>query len=1209
MLETVDVKTGNPKFTITGKDETKAILTKADDGTWTVRTKRKLVGKGLTEAKAIQAADDTIIPAGVSYQDETISRLIERAVYEPNPRKAERALKVVKGRVTPDQYERIAAAQKALEEIRTAPPDALPPPPPPLGGAPTPEAIPTAPAAPPQPILPPDVQALLDEKFVQHPEFKGMNAQEVRDAIQQQVQLDQLAHQELTAAGYEPTVPEPKGHRQPRTIIDKPKMKPTKVTLSDGREIANPQAEVDRLSKKYYKVDLATADPRAVANDLASRAKEYDINPKGRKDLPLAVDMLDALFNRLPRALATADPFSSYGYSERNILSNIATSTLGTGGKSVDQQVMVNVAKDVFHGIRQNLEDHPSSAMRITEDLGFSKDVGGGIKPHEPVVYDQSGVGIGANTPTRRLAEKLHVDAPAKWFDKKRGFDSGWEYAGKSAGTYVPLLQDLIKEAIPDVATSLAKYAEKRGIALDRDELRRLMFALRNEDTRVFSYDDLETAVHDAAIAKGASEDAATRMGQQANRDWKFKSRQAQLDAIDRTNHIYPTSRRMTNIDNFLRYGTLFHFWSTRTYRFMLEEMIRHPQLYHMWQESHQGLSRMAEEGNYPLAVQMFMRIGESPFGFMLYANPASLYLVTALQPDPQIRPDPNHVTWLGKELLHFKQKTGFGPTPWIDAVLNFAGVYGDALPPNPWPSRTQEWAGAAIDVALTQMGHGHGTPVWDNAMSQIRGWTSGHVGGTHNIPASDQSAYTVDTVGSLVLDNNPELKSRMMQVGPDGYPTTDAMAAKAEFDAIMNDPHNPEYEQADQDAALSKWTTQSLNMFSPITTKAIVESRQHDIDSSHEGKKPGATPTVWQQQAAQIRGMVTETQPSAEIDKAVSEYHDLGTEDQKTLASGWSDIVYGVDDPTKVDPYGAVVIGGQSYAVHDIKMMSTEDRKALADAWVASQGGTQELKDYYALQDKFAKDNPEYGAYDSWKTTASHYNGGGPNAIHEFRMDRAKQNPNFKREMESHRDYLLKQGTDPAVMESELDKWAISPSGYKAAQGIKDNIYSPNPTSTGDQGTVDSIVKSVGSGNAGGQQGNSPTSTADKLKKDIANYKRDAALAVGIMANYGLDASAITSSNPYIVQTMQQVLGNNAPVMTTLMRQYVEWQGFQPKGADTGITAFATYLDKLSQTDVGLSDAALAPWLQASGATSGYQSGSIPITSGAYQYLSRVGG
>src|SRR5207344_1366190 len=112
-------------------------------------------------------------------------------------------------------------------------------------------------------------------------------------------------------------------------------------------------------------------------------------------------------------------------------------------------------------------------------------------------------------------------------------------------------------------------------------------------------------------------------------------------------------------------------------------------------------------------------------------------------------------------------------------------------------------------------------------------------------------------------------------------------------------------------------------------------------------------------------------------------------------------------------------------------------------------------------------------------------YNGGGPEAARQFRTDRVKNNPNFKLEMDNYRTYLKEtKGLSGEPLEVSLDQWAAGPSGYKAAQGIKDNIYNPDPISTGDQGTVDSIVRSIGSGNAGGQNGNSPTTTADKLKK-----------------------------------------------------------------------------------------------------------------------------
>jgi len=1001
-------------------------------------------------------------------------------------------------------------------------------------------------------LLPPDVAATMNEPFLgqAEPLYKGKPFRHVRDAIHGGVVADQAQAQRLAqeiaankqTLGLDPNEPL---LRPTRRGVTRPVVRVGDLTsdqvIAQEKELAALQAKHARSG------DILAGDARDIANRAAAYQKELDLNPNLAKRPHLALDLLNALAFRSQRHLALL--FPSYG--ERNVIGNLISSTIGTGGDNADM---------ILRHFGDALRQETPYADRFAADWGLPTP-----SRYQEATNTLDVTGVGADTPARELSRKLRVTEPvAKGFDATKRFYRRFEIAAKIDLGYLPIARAQAQEGMATLADELTSYLGKRGVEATRDGVRDAIWAVRKEETGVFAAADLRPEMRQFALDHGMDEAAADRFAQTAGDRWTRLSREAQNEATAQTERIFPSQRRMTNLDRLAGYVFFFHMWPTRMARFALEEMVRRPQIYHLWREANRGLNRMAEEGNYPMSARMLMKIADSPFGFALFMNPSSLWLVSQLQPDTQTAQDPEHMTKFGHFLKEVKNTTGLGTAPFIDAALNVLGVYGNAFPPAPWPGTMFDLAGAAVDDALIRMGQGPGTPIYKNAMVQLRAMASGILPGTSNIPATDQSAYTVDIVGSVVLDNDPALAQRMAQVGPDGKPTADALAAKAEYAAIMDNPDDPRYVAAEKQAADQNLFTRVFNALSPFSLKAKLLSRERTLDASHAGTaatNAGGEMTPLEQGAKQVRDAVTQTPEANQLDAELGEYHLLGTERQQQLGDGWALIAFvGFDPATQT-----VTIGGRAYTAAELNAMTPQERYALADAWVAEVGGTQELATYRDQQDTFKAAHPMLKGYDDYKAQISKSPLGEDGWIAVTRQG----NPSFDA-------YLTEQQQKYGTLPRDA---AFTPGGYFAYQGKQHSIYDPNPPSVRDMSAVpfnaNETVGGIGQATSSGS-GNSVQARADRLAQSVAVYTaKIAAIQPYLPQNTSWDSLSPNERAAYTASLARQ--GLSIPGMPSTVANYYAWKNTRPVGADTSYAAYFSWMDEMDAklglpagTDVG---------------------------------------
>lgn len=673
--------------------------------------------------------------------------------------------------------------------------------------------------------------------------------------------------------------------------------------------------------------------------------------------------------------------------------------------------------------------------------------------------------------------------------------------------------------------TSYQAYVDELGQRFTAEQLRKQMIELGR----------------DAQIPSEQIMTFADRLA----RDWTHATDQM-VKAADAEQKRVLFSYERTNLDQALGNVIFFHYWMTRAIPAYARIALRNPEIAAMWVRAWKDIQNRGEREGYPKSLQGFIRFMGTTEGFYGLWNPLNVILPVA-----DMAPDAMAEGW-------YEQLTQFiFLSPMIRSAFSVLGVDSQATDPlNTYAIRSMVMA----IVNKVRAETGKAGPARDPFEALLRrGYEIANaVVAKTNLPGTQQRQF---------------LDPMTFQVSEIRYVVADVIEKQT---GIPKDQWGPEqwtlWEQAIADGEAG------------VENSLYQEAFQQWADAKLEGRVlnsliPGGVRTRFGPRDALMAGDLTDEEShaknllnsgsaaDAKLDILNDEYHDIGNSRQRALAKGYNDILRVDNRMRTADQYAndqVLDIGGDTYTIKDVAALDEDSRRELAKAWVASHNGTEELNAYWDERDQWVTEHPEYGAFDAYKDVAYNYTGG----VRQFRLDRAAGNPNFKKAMEEKRQYLIDRGTDKSLIDAELDAWTTSLAAYKSAQGIKDYIYDPNPVSTGDQSTVDSVVRSLSStqqGGAGSYSGKK--STADKLNADIKKYNTDRKVLETVMTGYGIDPVVLDAANPYTQDMLDRQFGDLVPRKTTLQKQYEQWAEIQRKqGADDSVEAFAAYLDSLAE-------------------------------------------
>lgn len=913
--------------------------------------------------------------------------------------------------------------------------------------------------------------------------------------------------------------------------------------LNDDQLLAVLQMEYGRYG------DILTDTPEELATHRTATDIAESIDPTMKNQRRLAVDFLHMIVYRMPRTLLLADPLTAWTYTMRNVMSNWMMTTMdnpswvfsGDGWKAVK-------------GAYSDATIDKSIAAEMNAVLT------GGHIPQElrSTVDKMSEILSREKTPVARALDDLWGRTPVlsklgDAFDWKRGIDRGIERGMKIGTGYVPFLRMNVDSSILTISKEMEQYAMSRGMSIDQAGLFDRLWGLKDANG-VFSRHDVYDSLYYQAVDLGYTEEMARKYAETASRRWQNLGKQAELDAVARIERVYPSNLNQTKLDHYLNYIAFFHFWPSRAAKFLLEEMIRHPQYALWWYRAHQGVARMAEEGEYPDAVKGLIKVSSGPLGLALYANPAAFFMVTSLLPAGPDLPDRQGTTWLGEHLTNIKQRTGTGPVPFIDAALNLIGIYGDSYMPDVFPSRTADLALATLDAALVASGHPPHSPVWDQTMENAREtfsammpWANG------GVPAGDASGYIQDVVGSMILQQNPDLWRRMsateQYMDASGVmqtrPTADAAAAMEEYNAILDDEKDPRYTAAEKAVVYGNLFVKGLNLISPLSMRGKPIFRGESIQLANQGrdkKAEGLQPTPAESAQIGVRSIVTDSPASRDLKAERAQVQSFGTARQVTLADGYNQIAY---DP--ITPGTVMVIGNDIYTWEDVMTMSQDDRKALADKWLIANHGLEDYKSYSEGKKALTDSLPSVSAYNDWAGNFRNDDG----TINAAYRDRYMElSPGYKA-------YIDQLPAEVKANPADFDQKSVSQDAFLAASGESTSVYNKP---FGDASDISAFRPDeiMGGGSSGGSSGGSKSSTdyetatsrLEKLNKSIAKYDKE-------MAEFDKKVMEITGGVPFdgLAPEWQASLarrlereGIKTPSKPATVKNYEEWKALQEK-------------------------------------------------------------
>jgi hypothetical protein len=536
----------------------------------------------------------------------------------------------------------------------------------------------------------------------------------------------------------------------------------------------------------------------------------------------------------------------------------------------------------------------------------------------------------------------------------------------------------------------------------------------------------------------GFSEGYAERAGRNFAEAKKIAKGTAKKE-MDRVQFSYDR----TNLDDFVSKFVPFHYYYSRAVRFYGEEVLRHPYLFLNYMRYNDGIEDAQNDPGLSGRQKGFLRLMQSPLGFTLLMNPDSFLAVNKVfQFDSTYEPDGE--TTAGGAVQWLKAR-GIGLYPWIDGMMNLAGMYGDTFEPDLLGIRHKALIGSVINFAASQLGMGPVDAPYDAAMGQARWRVSDFVSQFTPdwltrpvLPKAGGSTTdaTIDTViESRVMANNP---------GITGQDLLD----------ILADPDSPEYRKAYQQAAAAGVIQQLLNFTLPGNFRMREVSR--DVRAAQ-------TQTIWE--AAEKAGVsATEFRPSeGDIDFAAkykrltgkdwkpgdyaaakaaqdltkatiqqkpfvmqeNEYYSLGTDEQRKIHDAYTDILTGKNPKTAtLDPHS---------------------RRTIAQSWAYEHGYSRQVEEVYSLREAYERTHSEFSEYKSWRDQmydlSSHLGG----SLAEYRRRSVQENPNaaqyFDRMIRTVReDY------PQSEWEAEIEKRTTSADAYQSIMGKTQQRFDPAP-------------------------------------------------------------------------------------------------------------------------------------------------------------------
>ena len=925
-------------------------------------------------------------------------------------------------------------------------------------------------------------------------------------------------------------------------------IKPRKVTrvAADGTRVTATEAVpetvtfadlydrwVDDLQAGGASRDEARAVAKRHLGDLLIEAR--GLTPKQRTGLR-------RFLGGLLKAWDTASTFNKElkQHNITRIFAGPITDDWGDGAKFLISGQPENFGKQFRYGIRikifKHLRSNPQGWHRNLPGYELLDDLG--IRPPSAEGVSRYGLERTGWTLLERL-ERAATQAvfgkpfrtPASWILSSSEW-RGLRNAGDMQRRYLAMQSELRRE-IPNAMGRFQRTMRERG--LDVDETMAAIRAQAERQGRINGFDseDVLRATNNPDLARAwrAEQNTLQKVGNKAHNSRFFDYRQTQADAI---------------ISRFF----FFHYWMSREVAFHARASLKNPALVAAYWRMWEGLKNDAERNGYPDSLVGLFRYMSSPEGWGAYTDPLSA-----------ISPITIFSEW-GKEDRSWWERVGPMLNPLVEGAIAAWG--GTSNVPDLIGSRAVETRVANVLDWARNNGYdlGMGPGLTSNPVANYTGRVLERINdglqwlpipGVHEYEPFNRDAYRRDVALSIVQ------QKIMDDLGPEWGADHDAAMAEASaaWDSGATDP----YLEAAWSDMSNAYVLSDAAGIAGIPTVLRYNPREEDKEratAGYDALAAGQEPTEEMQDAMDRRTLATAA--DVEFSAALSGYYEIGTPDQQEWADQWQVIVS--DDWTAMEDLriGSMVINGR-----DLMAMDEDARVELADAWVAFNGGAEDLQAYRDERKAYVAANPMIGDYHEWRNAIL----GSEMGVRAWRTDAERRYPEFADELAERRERLRADGRTGDVLEKELDDWATSEAAWRAYRGERGDIYEEEPEASVDP-TV-APLNPVPSETSGGSGFGKPKGYAEQIREDLALYELKAAQLTPLL---GYDAREIDRLAPMIRESLNSRFGRkNIPQLSEIATLYQSWAAFQPVGTDTSPEAFERYMKGLeANASAGLS-------------------------------------
>lgn len=512
----------------------------------------------------------------------------------------------------------------------------------------------------------------------------------------------------------------------------------------------------------------------------------------------------------------------------------------------------------------------------------------------------------------------------------------------------LPQIDQEIRQALPNVNVSLVQMRAPVNGQVAYGAL---------------SPDGVFKALVDAGAPEGQAIHFSRRVAQELN-----AGRDEGLALMRKAQFSY----QKTNVDQWVSKVAPFMYWQSRAIPFYTEEALRHPTLALAYFREMNAANDDNTYAGMDGRAQGFVKFLNTYAGFTTLLNPQALWGVAKIYDQPD-QYTPEGMTATGQVLQWYKNYGG-GLYPWIDAMFNLAGTYGDTFEPDFFSIRQKALISAGLQFARAHAGLPPAGAPYENLMGQLRGGFSQFIA---DVGAPDWLAKPVyekagKSQSEITLDK--AIENRVISNHVVDPTTGQTDLTNEQLNAIMTDANNPEYHRAYQDIANAGLLQQLGNFVLPVNIK--IHDAQTDV-------RTAVTNTIYDHAKAlgvepwQLKPLAGDVEFAAAYKQATGRDWTPGAYDQTKLQN---DLVNAVPEAKQfiLDEHDYNALGNPSYQKY-VALLNGSDpstanvpdatRKQLALQWADEHGAMPDVNQAMAAQKLFRATHPEFDAFKQWQS------------------------------------------------------------------------------------------------------------------------------------------------------------------------------------------------------------------------------------------------